>query len=130
GKPARAAFLITKDSKGSMRFDDVLVDGPGVLAKGTVEIDANGDMLAANFPVFATSDGDKATVKAGRGPDGALRVEMRGDVYAARNSVKSAVAGPLDPKSKARHPDLDIDIKLGVVAGHNGETMRSLDLRM
>ena len=55
---------------------------------------------------------------------------MRGDVYDGRNFVKSAMAGPADPKTKARHPDLDLDIKLGVVAGHYGEALRGLDLRM
>ena len=95
GKPARAMFLMTKD-KNAIRFDDLLVDGPGVLAKGTAELDANGELVAANFPVFATSDGDKASVKASRGADGALKVEMRGDVYDGRNFIKTALAGPND----------------------------------
>ena len=113
-----------------MRFEDFLLDGPGVLAKGSIEIDGNGDVQSVNLPVFATSDGDKASIKADRGSDGALRVVMRGDVYDGRNFVKTAMAGPSDPKVKARYPDLDLDIKLGVVAGHYGETIRGLDLRM
>lgn len=129
GKPARAMFLMTKE-KNAIKFDDLLVDGPGVLAKGTVELDVNGELVSANFPVFATSDGDKASVKASRGADGALKVEMRGDVYDGRAFVKTAMAGPNDPKIKAKHPDLDLDIKIGVVAGHFGETIRGLDLRM
>ena len=55
---------------------------------------------------------------------------MRGDVYDGRNFIKAAMGGPSDPKVKARHPDLDIDIKIGVVAGHYGETVRGLDWRM
>ncbi len=43
GKPARAMFLMTKD-KNAMRFDDVLIDGQGVLAKGTAELDLNGEL--------------------------------------------------------------------------------------
>jgi hypothetical protein len=129
GRQARMAFTLVKEKAGT-QFDDLLVDGQGVLAKGTVDLDANGDLQAANFPVFATSDGDKASLKVDRGADGALRVVMRGDVYDGRNFVKSAMAGPADPKIKARHPDLDLDIKLGVVAGHYGETIRGLELRM
>ena len=34
--------------------------------------------------------------------DGALRVVMRGDVYDGRNFIKSAMAGPSDPKIKAQ----------------------------
>ena len=129
GRPARVAFTLVKQKSGT-RFDDLLIDGPGILAKGSVELDAGGALESVNLPVFATSDGDKASMKADRGADGALRVVMRGDVYDGRNFIKSAMAGPSDPKIKGRHPDLDIDIKLGVVAGHHGETIRGLDLRM
>ena len=129
GRPARAVFMLTKD-KGVSRFDDLLIDGQGVLAKGTVEIDANGDLQSANFPIFAASDGDKATLKADRGTDGALRVVMRGDVFDGRSFVKSSMAGPADPKARSRQADVDLDIKLGVVAGHHGEALRSLDLRL
>ena len=69
-KPARLAFTLVKGNSG-IRVDDLVIDGPGVLARGTVEFDNNGELLGANFPVFATSDGDKVTVKADRGADGA-----------------------------------------------------------
>jgi hypothetical protein len=129
GRQARAAFTLVHEKSG-LRFDDFLLDGQGVLAKGAVEIDSSGELQSANFPIFATSDGDKASLKADRGTDGALRVVMRGDVYDGRNFLKTAMSGPGDPKVKGRHPDLDLDIKLGVVAGHNGETIRGLDLRL
>jgi hypothetical protein len=129
GKPARLAFTLIKTTAG-IRLDDLLVDGPGVLAKGTAQLDADGDLQSANFPVFATSDGDKVTVRADRGADGALRLVVRGDVYDGRNFIKAAMAGPTSPKLKPRYPDLDLDIKLGVVAGHYGETVRGLDWRM
>jgi hypothetical protein len=129
GKQARLAFTLSRD-KGVMRFDDLLIDGQGVLAKGSLELDSNGELQTANLPVFATSDGDKTTVKVDRGADGALRVVMRGDVFDGRNFVKTAMAGPPDPKSKGRYPDLDLDIKIGVIAGHYGETIRGLDWRM
>ena len=129
GKQARLAFTLSRD-KGALRFDDLLIDGPGVLAKGSLELDSNGELQAVNLPVFATSDGDKTTVKVDRGADGALRVVVRGDVFDGRNFVKTAMAGPPDPKSKGRFPDLDLDIKIGVIAGHYGETIRGLDWRM
>jgi hypothetical protein len=129
GRKARAVVTMVKEKDG-VRFDDLLVDGQGVLAKGSVQLDGKGELLAANFPVYATSDGDKASMKVDRGADGALRVVMRGDVYDGRNFIKAAMAGPPDPKVKARHPDLDLDIELGVVAGHYGETIRGLDVRM
>jgi hypothetical protein len=129
GRPARVVFNAVKEKSG-LRFEDLLIDGQGVLARGAVNFDDSGEIESANFPVFATSDGDKTSVRVDRGADGALRVVMRGDVYDGRNFVKTAMSGPLDPKIKPRHPDLDIDIKIGVVAGHHGETLRGLDLRM
>jgi hypothetical protein len=130
GSAARATFTFVRE-KGTMRFDDMLIDGHGILARGTVELDASGDMQSANFPVFATSDGDKVTLRAERASDGALRVTMRGDVYDGRTFVKSSMAGPpADPRQRSKQTDIDLDIKIGVVAGHYGEALRGLDLRM
>ena len=72
GRQARMAFTLVKQKGGGLRLDDLLIDGQGVLAKGAVELDSDGDLQSANFPVFATSDGDKASVRADRGADGAL----------------------------------------------------------
>ena len=129
GKAARATFTLVKDPN-TLRFEDLLIDGPGVLAKGTLELDSNGDVQSVNFPVFATSDGDKASLKADRGPDGALRVTMRGDVYDGRNFIKSAMASVPIEKAKPQHADLDLDIKLGVVAGFYAEPAHGLELRL
>jgi hypothetical protein len=130
GRAARATFTLTKTAK-STRFDDLSLDGAGASVKGALELDNSNEIVSASFPVFSLSDGDKATLKADRGPDGALRVVMRGDVYDGRNFVKSSLAGAPD-KNKPSHksPDLDLDVKVGTVAGHNGETLRGLDLKM
>ena len=53
---------------------------------------------------------------------------MRGDVYDGRNFVKSAMAERGVEKPSSKQTDLDLDIKLGAVAGYNGETLRGLDL--
>jgi len=130
GKPARATMVIV-DKQRTTRFEDIVVDAPGVAVKGTVEIDNDGDITLANFPTFNLSDGDKATLKAERTPDGVLKVTMRGDVYDGRSFVKGAMSGaaPAD-KLKASTSDLDLDIKLGAVAGFNGEALRGVDLKL
>jgi hypothetical protein len=80
--------------------------------------------------VFALSDGDKASVRADRGTDGILRVVVRGEVLDGRGMVKASMGGsPRDTKSKGIG-DLDFDIKIGAVAGFNGEALRGLDLRV
>ena len=96
-----------------------------------VELDPNGDLLNANFPTYSPSEGDKAPLKAERGPDGVMKVTMRGDVFDGRGFIKSAISGrDSDPKSKTKGIDVDVDVKLGVVAGYFGETVRSIDAKL
>jgi Protein of unknown function len=127
GKPARATYTMLRTGK-AIRFDDLSVDGSGATVRGSVEFDSANELVSANFPVFALSDGDKLTLKADRGTDGALRVAMRGDIYDGRNFVKSTLAST--DKAKQKQEDLDLDLKVGTVAGHNGETLRGLDLKL
>jgi len=127
GKPARAAYTMTRTPK-ALRFDDLSIDGSGATVRGSVEFDSANELMSANFPVFALSDGDKLALKADRGSDGALRVSMRGDIYDGRNFVKSSLAST--DRAKQKLEDLDLDIKVGTVAGHNGETLRGLDLKL
>ena len=129
GRPVRATYVMTKTGK-TVRFDDLSIDGSGATVRGSVEFDSSNELTAANFPVFALSEGDKATLRADRSNDGTLRVAMRGDIYDGRNFVKSSLAGASADKNKPKQVDLDLDIKLGTVAGHNGETLRGLDLKM
>ncbi len=128
GKPARATYTLVKIGK-SVHFDDLNIDGPDVTVKGSVELDASNTLISANFPVFSLSDGDKVSLRADRSGEGVLRVAMHGDVYDGRNFIKGSLAG-INDKSKQKQSDLDLDIKLGAVAGHNGETLRGLELKL
>jgi hypothetical protein len=115
----------------STRLEDIVIDGGGVLIKGSLEVDQNGDVISANFPTYSPSEGDKTSLKAERASDGTLKVTMRGDVFDGRGFIKSAISGrEADAKAKARNYDFDIDVKLGAVAGYNGEAVRSVDIKM
>src|SRR5262249_48610456 len=127
GKPARANFTFSRDGK-STRFDDLTIDGPGLIAKGSIELDGAGEVVNANFPVLGLSEGDRVSIKAERTSEQVLRVTMRGDIYDARNFVKSSLANL--PASKPKQPDMDLDVKLGAVVGHNGEALRGLDFKL
>jgi hypothetical protein len=49
-------------------------------------------------------------------------------VFDGRGFLKSAMSGKdADPKSKTKNIDFDFDLKLGAVAGFNGEALRSVD---
>jgi len=126
GRVARATFTLVKNAKAT-RFEDLAIDGAGANVKGTIELDAAGEVTSADFPTFSLSEGDKASLKADRANDGMLHVTMRGDVYDGRNFIKSALGASDDGKKQT---DVDLDIRLGTVAGHNGETLRGLTLKM
>jgi hypothetical protein len=129
GKSGRATFNVIQKPQ-STRFEDIVVDGGGVAIKGSLEIDQNGDLMNANFPTYSPSEGDKTSLKAERGPDGVVKVTMRGDVFDGRGFLRSAISGKeADPKSKTKNIDFDVDLKLGAVAGFNGEAVRSVDAK-
>jgi hypothetical protein len=129
-KPARAAFTMSTHKGASTRLDDIAVDGAGAAIKGSVEIDTNGDIVSANFPSYAMSEIDKASLKAERAPDGVLKVTMRGDVYDGRNFIKTTMSSAGDAKTRRGIADLELDVKIGTVAGFHGETLRGLDLKL
>jgi len=130
GKAGKATFSVVKKDQSTV-FQDIVVDGGGASIKGSLEVDANGDLMSANFPTYSPSEGDKTSLKAERGPDGVMKVTMRGDVFDGRGFLKSAISGKeADAKSKTRNIDFDVDLKLGAVAGSNGEALRSVDAKM
>lgn len=129
GRATRATFTLIERPQ-SRRIEDLQLEGSGTRVRGTIEVDSSGDIMNANFPVFALSDGDKASVKAERGTDGTLRVTVRGDVYDGRGLIKSIASGPSDPNAVKPAFDLDLDFKVGAVAGFHGEALRGLELRL
>ncbi len=130
GKSSRAVFNVVQKQQ-STRLEDIVIDGGGVSIKGSLEVDQNGDLMNANFPTYAPSEGDKTSLKAERGPDGVLKVTMRGDVFDGRGFLKSAISGKeADAKSKTKNIDFDLDLKLGAVAGYFGEAVRSVDCKL
>jgi hypothetical protein len=130
GKSSRAVFNVVQKQQ-STRLEDIVIDGGGVLIKGSLEVDQNGDVISANFPTYSPSEGDKTSLKAERASDGTLKVTMRGDVFDGRGFIKSAISGrEADVKAKAKNYDYDVDVKLGAVAGFNGEAVRSVEVKM
>ncbi len=129
GKSSKATFTFLHDKNG-IQIDDLAIDGQGATVRGSLTLDSDGDVVSANFPVFALADGDKVSFKAERGNDNVLRATVRGDVYDGRGFVKASMSGDAEAKRKKKPNDIDLDVKIGVVAGHNGETLRSLDLKL
>ncbi|HLG85351.1 MAG TPA: AsmA-like C-terminal region-containing protein [Bradyrhizobium sp.] len=130
GKSGKATFNLIPKAQ-STRFEDIVIEGGGASIKGSLEVDPNGDLLNANFPTYSPSEGDKASLRAERGPDGVVKVVIRGDVFDGRGFLKSAISGSAkdDSKSKLKNIDLDVDLKVGAIAGYNGEAVRGVDMK-
>jgi Protein of unknown function len=130
GKPARATFAINTKPQ-SIRVEDLLIEGAGAGVKGSIDLDASGEVQSANFPSYGFSDGDRANMRIERGSEGALRVIMRGEVYDGRGFLKTtAGASPQNSNAKRRAVDADLDMKIAAVAGFNGEALRGVELKM
>jgi len=130
-RPARATFTYVAHGK-PIRIDDIAFDGSGASIRGNVEFDQNGDFASGTFPVFGLSDGDKANLRLERTPDNLYKVTVRGDTFDGRNFVKASMSGSAEAKQRrpATDMDVDIDAKVGAVAGFKGEVLRNLDLHL
>ncbi|MEH2509150.1 hypothetical protein V1291_000504 [Nitrobacteraceae bacterium AZCC 1564] len=130
GKNTKITFNVIQKPQGT-RFEDIVVEGNGTSIKGALEVDDKNDLVNASFPTFAPSEGDKASLKAERAPDGTLKVTMRGEVFDGRGFIKSAMSGKdQSAKEKAKAFDFDLDAKLGAIAGYYGEAVRGIDLKL
>jgi hypothetical protein len=131
GKATKVSFTAV-DRPQIMRFDDIVIEGPGTLVKGMIELDANNEIVLASFPTFALSDGDKATLRADRAADGSLKVTMRGELFDGRGFIKSATSSQSGDKARSSSSgrDFELDVKLGTVTGYNVEALRGVELRL
>jgi hypothetical protein len=127
--PAKGTFTYIGRGK-PIRIEDIAFDGNGASVRGSMDFNPNGEFLTGAFPTFGLAEGDKVSVQVERTPDNAYKVTVRGDTFDARNFIKATMSGAAEPKQ--RHPpvDVDVDAKIGAVAGGMGEILRNLDLRM
>jgi hypothetical protein len=137
GKPAHVSMTLTTQPQ-AVRIDDLVIAGAGTGdgVRGSIELDGDGNLQSANFQSYGFSDGDNATLRADRAPDGALRVVMRGDVYDGRGFIRTMTGAPpaggvgAPSAAQKKTQDIDLDIKLGAVLAFNGEALSDVDLKM
>ncbi len=133
GKPTKAVYRLT-ERDNVVKIEDLSVTGSGTVLRGSVELEPDGGIVAANFPTFQLSDGDKASLRADRASDGTLKAVVRGDVFDVRGMLKrmtegSVQTGPVQAKGY-RPRDLDLELRIGAASGNNGEVIRQLELRI
>ena len=130
--PIKRDFAKSETNPQSTSVEDIMIEGGGASIKGALKVDQNGDLINASFPTFALSRGDKTSLQAERGPDGVVKITMRGDVLDGRGFLQSAITGNSedDSRSNMRKIDVDVDLRLDAVLGFNGEVVRSVDATM
>lgn len=128
GKPLKARFTVN-DHGRTVKLDDLVLEGSGTLLKGSLEFSDKGELLGAQFPTFQISDGDKASLRADKAGD-VLKVRIQGEVLDARGILRSLVGTPAGQKRAEDIPDLDLEAKVGALAGNNGEVLRQFELRV
>jgi hypothetical protein len=127
--PAKATFTYVGRNKPT-RIEDIAFDGNGATIRGAAEFNSNGELVAAGFPTFALAEGDKTALSVERTPDNLYKVTIRGDTFNGRNFIKASMSGGLEPKQRRPAPDVEVDVKIGTVAGFKDEMLRGLDLHM
>ncbi|MBK8008752.1 MAG: hypothetical protein IPK23_10230 [Rhizobiales bacterium] len=128
GRPARAVYrLVERDNL--IKLEELSVTGSGVNLKGSLDLDADGGLISANFTTFALSEGDRATLTVDR-HDGAMRITLRGTVLDARGILRSLSETPSAAKKREKPRDIDADVRIGAATGNNGEVIRNLELRV
>lgn len=130
-KPAHATFTLVTAPKAT-QLQNLSLNAGSALVRGDVELDAKGNLVSASFPVFSPTSGDKVSLKAQRESDGVLKVVLHGDVYDGRRFVKSTMSGHSRDRKHGGYEtgDLDLSVRLGVIAGFHGETLRDADLKL
>ncbi len=127
--PAKAAFTYIGRNRPA-RIEDIAFDGNGASIRGSVEFNQNGDFVSGTFPAFGLAEGDKTSLQLERTPDNVYKITVRGDTFDGRNFIKAAMSGSADPRQRRTPIDIDVDAKVGIVAGCMGEMLRNLDLHV
>ncbi|WP_439573799.1 hypothetical protein [Phreatobacter sp.] len=130
GVAARARFVALETDAG-WKLEDMVIESRGVLVRGSATFDDKGSLVAGLFPAYNLSDGDRLSLRVERQGSG-HKVTVRGDMIDARNAIRALTDPPSPgPSGPGAAPaELEIDLKVGAVAGSNGEVIRQLEMQM
>ena len=135
GRPAKASFRLETGPDGA-RLDQFAFDSSaGASARGSIDLDTNGNLRVARLTQARVSPGDDLRVDAEQGRD-ALRLTVSGAAVDARPFLRGVFGGgggqaadaPANA-STAGH-DMDIDLKTTLVTGFNKQALSNVDLKL
>lgn len=129
GQAAKARFVAVETDDG-WRLEDMVVEGRGVLVRGSAVLDNSGGLVSGLFPAYNLSDGDRINVRVERAGTG-HKVTLRGDMMDARQLLRQMTEPPKPggTTGPGQSGELEIDMKANAIAGGNGEVIRQFELR-
>jgi hypothetical protein len=135
GRPGRMSFVLNEGNPADIR--DLVVDSGTVQMRGTASFSPDGNLEKADITTLKFSQGDDARAQLER-IGGVYKVNVRGNVLDARPFLKSLSAGPTSSgpsaASREREPreqkDIDLDMAVNIVTGHNDEALTNGSLRV
>lgn len=132
GKPAKASFVY-KPAKDGTRFEDFSLDAGPAQIKGLIGLDRDGALRNARLDTFKLSPGDSLKVEVDK-TAGGYKTTVRGNSLDARSLLKASLGAANDShdgKARAgKGNDSEIDLKVAILSGYNGEAMSNAELRL
>lgn len=127
GKAGRLGFSLS-ETQGGAELRDIVLDAGTASARGSASL-GDGGLERAELSGVKLSPGDDMRVVVDRNGSG-YRVAVRGAVADARPFLKS-LTGPEQRGGRETAPkDIDADITLGILTGHNEEALTNASLKL
>ena len=128
GRSAKATFIVVRKDQ-STRFDDVVIEGGGALDQGQPRSRRQGRPHRRNLPDLSSLR-RRPRVAARRAHAGRRAQGDDARRRVRRPQLRQGVGRRQRPDKKQQIGDFELDLKFGAVAGHNGEAMRGVDLKL
>ena len=133
GRPGRMTFVLNEGSPADIR--DLVVDSGTVQMRGTASFSPDGNLEKADITTLKFSQGDDARAQLER-IGGVYKVNVRGNVLDARPFLKSLTTAPAAAPASSRdkepreQKDVDLDLAVNIVTGHNDEALTNGSLKV
>jgi hypothetical protein len=133
GRPGRMTFVLNEGNPADIR--DLVVDSGTVQMRGTASFSPDGNLEKADITTLKFSQGDDARAQLER-IGGVYKVNVRGNVLDARPFLKSLTTAPAAAPASSRdkepreQKDVDLDLAVNIVTGHNDEALTNGSLKV
>jgi hypothetical protein len=137
GMPAKASFSITAADDGAMQIDQIAVDAGSIQARGSIDLGPDQSLVSAKFSQVRLSPGDEMKIDVSKAGE-MLKMMVRSTTLDARPFFKSFAISPgaavaasapaANSKESSLFKNIDIDLKCGLLTGHNTKTLSNVDL--